>query len=395
MKAIKTALIALATALISGCSNDDDPGQGNNERRDITLSRGAEEIVNANNAFAFKLMDELSDEGENIVISPLSLYQYLSMVANGADGDTKREIEAVLGAGELSMDEINVINSDLVSSLRTADKKTTFTLSNSLWQSKDINILPDYATTLKKYYAAESHVLNSLSSAAARKEINKWCEKSTGGVIKNFLQENLNDGVKYALYNAAYFKSEWSEPFNVDAKGEFHNSDESVSTATYIKGTLSCKYFSNSDFQYIEIPYGNKAFAFSIILPKGNGPFSVEAASSEINEIMVGSEITIVMPKFKVDFKKEMREILREMGIYSAFTSVADFSKVSSYSQSLPEILHAASIIVDEKGTVAVAASGMGFTGIPKIIKVDRPFIFFIKETSTSTILFIGKVNRL
>lgn len=397
MKALKFQFLSLiAAVLITGCSNDDDPGQGNNERKDITLSRGGEEIVNANNEFAFRLMDELNNDAENVVISPLSMYQYLSMVANGADGDTKKEIEAVLGAGELSIDDINAINYDLVSSLKAADKKTTFTLSNSLWHSKDIDILPGYAVALKDYYASETYVLDSLNSDYARKEINKWCEKNTSGVIKDFLKENLQDNTKYVSYNATYFKSEWSKHFKLDSNDKFYNSDGSVSMVSYMKSSAACWGYENNDFQYIEIPYGNGAFMFSIVMLKENGVFSVADANAGLDK-NYRDLVKITMPKFKVDFIKSMGDVLLNMGINKAFSEESEFTKASSYCQPLPQILHATSVEIDEKGTVAASVSGSGLytSPMPTSIIIDRPFMFFIKETSTSTILFIGKVNKL
>lgn len=389
-------LIALTAVAITSCANDNELGQNNNERQDITLSRGGTEIVNANNEFAFKLLDALKEDKENFVVSPLSLYQYLSMIANGADGETKKEIESVLGDGKLSLAEINSINSELLSNLVKADKKTTFSLANSLWHAKDIVLLPDYIGVLKDYYGADTHVLDSLNCSNARNEINKWCEKKTSGVIKDFLKENLKDYIKYASYNATYFKSEWKNKFNLDNNDKFYNADGSVSMVSYIKSSESCWGYENNDYQHIEIPYGNGAFVFSIVMLKEDGAFRVADANAGLDK-MYCELVDITLPKFKIDFIENMGSVLGNMGISKAFSNESEFTKASSYSQPLPPIMHATCIEVDEKGTVAASVSGSGWYSAPMStsIKIDRPFMFFIKEVSTSTILFIGEVNKL
>lgn len=394
MRITKILILTILSALFTGCTDDTNEQSNKNERHDIILARGGDEIVDATNRLAFRLYNEVADGKSNVVISPLSIYQYLSMVANGADGETRKEIEALIGAEDMSIDDINNINHDLMSKLKVVDNKTQVVLANSIWKSKDINITKSYLSVLDKLYSAETYDLDILSSDAARGAINKWCEERTFGVVSNFLENNLDGYAKYVLYNATYFKSEWEEPFKAIPNRDFNNADGTSSLVNFMIGQLTCRYFENEKLSYVEIPYGNGAFVFTIALPKDNEKFTAEIMDDikPIYEIM-----NISMPKFAVDYKGSMSDVLKRMGMNTAFSYEADFSKASAYSQPLPEIMHAASIEVDEKGTVVATVSGSGWVSapMPRHLNIDRPFTFFIKETSTSTILFIGEINRL
>lgn len=395
MKFSKFFIPIISAVFFAGCSDDVNKTSSNNDRHDIILTGRGDEIVEANNEFAFKLYGEVSDGKNNIVLSPLSLHQHLSMVANGADGDTKKEIEALIGADGMSIDDINGINYELVSSLKASDKKTKISIANSLWQCKDAGLIPSYLTTLDKYYSPEIHTMDVLSGDDTREAINRWCENMTSGVIKDFLEYNLDGTVKYVTYNATYFKSEWSTPFKSLPNEVFNNADGSTSSVDFMKAdVIRCGYFENDKFTYLEIPYGNGSFVFTIVMPKGDNKIELE----DIKSIEPMQEvIKISIPKFKVDYKHSMKEALKEMGMITSFSENADFSKASKDSQPLPDILHAVSIEVDEKGTVAAAVSGSGYEAImiPESLKIDRPFTFFIKESSSSVILFIGEINKL
>lgn len=407
MKALKVSISALIVLLITSCSNEVEPVQSNvddnpvqssidNPRQDIPLSKGGEEVVRANNNLAFKLIDNLNEAENNVVVSPLSFYQYFAMVANGANGETRKEIEEILGAGHLSVTEINTIVSDLVTNIKSADKRTDFTSNNSFWYANDAEILPNYISILKECYATETHAVDSLNCRLVTEEINEWCEKNTSGIIKEFLERELPDTVKYVSYNAAYFRSEWEKPFETVFESEFHNADGTIATATYISGQLSCRNFENDDIRYVEIPYGNGAFAFSIILPKKIEAFNL----ADLNIEMIKSKpayLSITFPKFSINYKKGMSNELKAIGINKSFSAEADFSNASSFPQILPEVLHAASIEVDERGALAASVTGSGIDISANIdyITIDRPFIFLIRETSTSSIIYIGKINNL
>ena len=148
-----SALILLGTA----CSNDDDNNIGSNTRKDIQLTRTEQEMVGANNDFAFNFYNQLNTHvGEhNMMVSPLSLAQALSMLANGADGNTKTELMNVLGFGAYSIEEMNAYYMNLNKGLLSADKTSKIALANSFWINNRYTAIDSYKKTLQNSYDAE------------------------------------------------------------------------------------------------------------------------------------------------------------------------------------------------------------------------------------------------
>ena len=409
-----SALILLGTA----CSNDDDGIDNdisNNPYKKIELTRTEQEMVGANNDFAFNFFYQLSSlEGEkNMMVSPLSLAQALSMLANGADGNTKKELMNVLGFGAYSVEEMNAYYMNLNKGLLSADKTSKISLANSFWVNNRYKAKSDYKKVLKNIYNAE--VKELAFNNKTYKQINQWAERNTNGCIKEFVSENeINSETVMALLNAIYFKAFWASEFieNDNLRSDFTTPDGDVDVEYMTKNTIAFGY-KDENCKLLRLYYGNKAFNMVLLLPNEDKTLDqvLQGINGEkwqemTNQITVLKNAEIQLPKFKgkYSYKENLKQALKNMGIIDAFSqSDANFSKIMDNPIFVNLIKQNTSMAIDEKGTEASAvtiddgaASLGGAVGWEEIFefKATRPFFYIIEESSTDAILFMGKVTN-
>ncbi len=409
-----SALILLGTA----CSNDDDGINNdisNNPYIKIELTRTEQEMVGANNDFAFNFFNQLSSlEGEkNMMVSPLSLAQALSMLANGADGNTKIELMNVLGFGAYSVEEMNAYYMNLNKGLLSADKTSKIVLANSFWVNNRYKAKSDYKKVLKNSYNAE--VKELAFNNKTYKQINQWAERNTNGCIKELVNENeINSETLMALLNAIYFKASWESEFieNDNLRSDFTTPEGDVDVEYMTKNTIALGY-KDENCKLLKLYYGNEAFNMVLLLP--NEDKTLDQVLQDINgekwqemtnQITVLKNAEIQLPKFKgkYSYKENLIKTLKNMGITDAFSPTdADFSKIMDNPMLVNFIKQNTSMAIDEKGTEASAvtiddgaASLGGAVGWEEIFefKATRPFFYLIEESSTDAILFMGKVTN-
>ena len=371
------------------------------------------------NQFAFNLFKkaitaDLNVNKSNTFVSPLSVNFALSMLINGAEGETKDEIKTALEANDFSIEQINEHSKELREALTSVDISTSISIANSIWPEITFPIKDDFIQTNINYYDAVVHPID-FTSPDAIKTVNSWCFDKTKGMIPEAL-DYLSDRVKLLLINALYFRSTWQKSyvFNKDLtkKETFYSSDGSEDYVDMMRKTGYYLYKSDSDAGYLKIPFGNNAFSMVIILPNEDGSIQTvidnidKATSWTTSSNMTSRKVNLSLPKFKMDFSYKMDEyILPEMAMKLPFDSVlADFSGISDIPLYVSEVIHKAAIEVDEDGAAAAAVTiieeEVAYDGPtePEVIidfRVNRPFIFSICESSTGTILFIGKIEKL
>ena len=381
------------------------------------------EKVKTDNQFAFNLfkksiLKDLSADNPNTFISPLSVNIALNMLINGAEGETKNEIQTTLEANGYSIDQINEHSKGLLEALTTVDLRTSVSIANSIWPDIRFPIKDDFIQTNTNYYDAVVHPIDFKSKDDAIRTVNNWCSDNTKGMIPAAL-DYLPDSVTLLLINALYFKGDWSPDYvfakEATIKGPFYSSDGSKDNVDMMRNTAFYSYKSDSDAGYLKIPFGDGAFSMTIILPDESS--SIQTVIDNIDkdpswttsDNMTFRQVKLSLPKFKMDHSYKMNEyILPEMGMKLPFDSInADFSGIEYRNPLFPmyvkEVIHKTAIDVDESGAAATAVSiiemGADFEGgAPPVIidfHVNRPFIFSICEESTGTILFIGKIEKL
>ena len=345
---------------------------------------------------------QLENNKQNMIYSPLSIKYALNMLNEGANGNTKTQIENVIG--NLSLTKYNNIDEVL-------------SLANSVYirdtYSKDIK--EEYIKTLNDKYNAEINY----DSFANANNINKWIENKTLGIIKNMIDDNVvqNPYTQMLLINALAINMEWQEPFEDNTYGEkFYLADGSQMNATMMhKETKSdnITYYKDQNTTVLTMDlkkYDDTQLEFIAIMPEENLSSYIEKFSTEdLNNIMKkttlasktdnGLEITI--PRFSFEYNLKLKEDLMKLGITDAFDmNLADFSNMANEKLFVSDALHKADIDFTEKGIKAAAVTAMILqnTAIieeptsPEVIKIDKPFMYFIQDKNTKEIWFVGTV---
>lgn len=356
--------------------------------------------------FAVRTFKQLIDKKDNLLISPLSIMLALSMTANGADGETKKEMETALG---MSVDELNKYFYSYVNSLPQEEKNELY-IANSIWfkDSSDFTANESFLQTNADYYGAGA--FKSPFDKTTADDINNWVAQNTDNMIKDMVDEIPSRAVMY-LVNSLSFEAEWSNPYTkkqVDT-ANFTNADGTSSEAKFMSQTL---------FRYIECenasgfikPYKNERFAFAALLPDEGISVSelINSLDGKKLQQVLGNvsstEVRTSMPKFEAEYNTEMSKALKKMGVKTAFDADnADFSGLGTARDNIfiNRVLHKTYISVAEKGTRAGAATVIemakktAFSDDSKTVVLNRPFVYMIIDCKNNIPIFIGALNQI
>lgn len=335
------------------------------------------------------------DKNENIVISPYSAGVALSMLAEGAEGQTKEEFNKALNDCLFKAEDLGGNDTVIVNSV------------NSLWVDDNFSIRNRYLFLLDKDYDALATTLN-FSDPATVQAINNWCSEHTNGKIKDII-DRLGAGDVMVLANALYFNAPWLNPFdsNLTTKADFNGSKGQTKVDMMSrKGYMNYAEFQGC--QLVELPYEGGRYSMFVLLPAEGMDINeaVEYLSEDLyNEAMKAlepKEVLLRMPKAKIETSLLLNETLQSMGIKSAFTPAADFKGISEMGPLvLDQVKQKCYVEISEKGTeaaaVTVAQIRLTSARPSSYVKmtVDRPYIFFIVDTQNSNVMFAGRVMNL
>ena len=405
-------------SLLAACQNDEAlPGEEPvieepvlNEYQPIELTAAETQLAAQSADFAFRLLQAGDKKlpADQLYLSPLSASYALSMLANGADGDTWQELVDALGFSGFTMDEINAYNQKLVTRLAGRDETATLGVANSLWMFDDFQVLDSYREVLASDYDAD---VLQVEQSEAVKSINAWCDEKTNGCIPELLK-GAPDG-EMALLNALYFKGQWTTQFDKDDthRDVFYNEDGTVSYVNMMHTENIFPYTQSENFSVVRLPYGNDAFGLYLLLPNEDVPISTCIANLDgkrwqaLQENMSEEAVFLGLPKFTIDdCQNRLTEMLRLMGVQKLFSSEADLSKLAKDAITSLDVQQSVYFSLDEAGVEAAGVTSI----IPDTDSgndsqepfgvtffVDRPFLFLLTEKSTGTVLFMGKVTEL
>ena len=417
--------------LLAGCDLSDPFNNNNNDsgkHRVITpvvFTAEEEAVADASNDFAFRFfraVDSTMPKGANYVISPYSAQVALSMAMNGAADSTFMQMRDVLGYSGMGIEEINSYNKKLIEGLDfvTADARVKF--ANSLWinnnQQIPYEVLPEFSLSLLENYNAKAEAVD-FKSPDVLKYINRWCSSQTNSLIDNAVKE-LNPRSVVMLLNAVCFNAPWSIPF--EKKNNFKDyfySDAGKRMVTFMKegkvsGVNRSRYIGREKFEAVTKSYGGEGkYNLCVVMPR-EGITMEECltgltAETFIDMMKAGKRAAVLsIPKFEVENSGSVIPALESMGMIEAFTERADFSNlVVGLRPEAPiyitDMTQGNLFSINEKGTEAASVTKVeigtvGSSGVstePVEFTVNRPFLFFVMENSTKTVLFAGKVSSI
>ena len=386
-------------------------GEGQDTSEKVEFEQDAyQKIVSPNNELGFKLMAEVeADENDNTFISPTSLFAALSMVYNGADGETKDEIAKVLQSEGIEVADLNEANASLMAMLDKDSKQIQLSMANSIWLNEDFHFQKHFAENNKGYYNAEIAEVDVLDSASAKK-INDWVKRATNDNIEEMVEESLDPDLVALLLNAIYFKGDWTYEFDkaLTEDASFHLKDGTTKEVPLMNLYEELAYMENDDFQAVILPYGDGEMSMKVFLPKEDT--SLEAFKQTLTSEnwsawktqFTPQEGTVLLPKFQLEYEVVLNDSLEKLGMATAFDGRADFTKMIEEKESLyiSEVKQKTFIDVNEEGTEAAAATSIGavLTSAPLespfYMEVNRPFFITITDDETDMILFMGAIEN-
>ena len=430
-------LLAFAS-LFAACSSDDD-----NTQKGIPFNETEKEIAANSPAFAIKLMKALDatlEDNNSYVVSPLGASMALSMAMNGAQGETYDQIAEALSLSDYPLDEINRYNNKLLTGLAALDNQAQIGIANSLWLNEGVNTLAPYNYCIAQHYNATNETLDFADESSLAR-INSWVEEYTNYLIPQYT-DYIDEDAKLMFLNSSYFNSPWNIEFDKEQSfvEKFYAYDGTEQETEYwmIDGVLNfmyhCTYgsdrietlslfvgkdetycvdfilphcyipnFYNSDFTYETfMEYLDNGGLKQIYDSIDHYRFEQPAKAVSHKAGLLGDALPaprIVFPKLKMEFKAELNDAFKAMGITDAFDEEkADFGLLSDSEVNISKIQQANVFSIDENGTSTGSNSENNNTTRTIAswnIFFNRPFLFFVREVKTNTILFAGKVAKM
>ena len=418
---LMVAIVTATTVLFLFPYEPDQPPQADDVG---STQSGIQQVVNANNQFAFDLYSELDkSENSNIFYSPYSISTALAITYEGAKGQTADEMKSVFHFPESNILRPNF--AAIYNDINQGNKAYELRTGNALWVQNEFPFLEDYTNRVEKYYGGKATNLDFVSETEkSRQTINSFIEQQTNNKIKDLIPPGfINSMTRLVLTNAIYFKGTWEWEFD---KSDTRDQDFKITPNNIVKTPMMYMdpdkarfdYADLNELQILELPYKGEKISMLILLPKQREDFDretgevikseytledIELTSEKLNEYKSQMKETkldsISLPKFEFDTKYFMKDTLNNLGMPTAFSSDADFSGMTGNKDLfISFVIHQAYVKVDEKGTEAAAATAVGMeltsAAMPRnVFRADHPFIFIIQEKETGNILFMGRVT--
>lgn len=379
-------------------------------------------IPKNNNAFAFDLYHELNEATEgNIFFSPFSISTALAMTYAGAAGNTASEM-----ASTMHFDENNKLfhhdYSTYLNSLNeNADGTIQLNIANKIWGEQTFKLNQDFLHTTRYLYQSPLEQVNFIGHPdQERKRINGWVQTKTEGKIVDLLPEGvITTDTRLVLTNAIYFKADWQIEFDTLMTYDqlFHLSESDQKSTSFMHRTDRFQYADVAKGKFIKLDYKGRKHSMVLALPsvhKDMAWLEEYVAKNGFDKVLNApqQQVQLALPKFKLTQPLGLKKNIQDMGMKQAFSMAADFSKMMDQEHLkkhpdqnlfISDVLHKAFIEIDEKGTEAAAATAVVMqiesTSVQPRIQyqsfiADHPFLFYIVDNESGSILFMGKITN-
>jgi serpin B len=382
----------------------------NPEPQKMDLTKKSMELIESDNNFGLEFFQKVATDNtsENIMVSPLSVALALGMTYNGADGTTREAMKETLKLGGLTDEEINESYKSIIDQLVKLDPKVIMNIANSIWYKLNFPVQNEFIELNKEYYYAEVNELD-FEAPDAKDIINGWVNEKTKGLIPEII-DNISSDVRMYLINAIYFKGVWQYEFDPDETSEqdFYPENGTTEKVDMMEMEEDLLYTSNDIFDAVSLPYGDGQFNMFIMLPRWQkttmdivAELNNDNWNAWINSLET-EQVVVKLPKFNFEFFRLLNDDLTGMGMGIAFDpNNADFSGINpDRDLYISRVLHKTFIEVNEEGTEAAAVTAVEISETSagpepqtRYLIADHPFLFAIRENSSGTILFMGRVG--
>jgi len=402
------ALILIAAAACSDSTAGPSEGVVPITALPRELSVAEQALVGASNGFAIDLVRRVraAAPDSTIFLSPLSASMALGMTMNGAAGDTRMQMEEMLGFSGLSAAEINVAYRDLIALLRELDRRVDLRVANAIFHRDVFVMEPPFLNDARGYFGARVEGLD-FNDPRAADHINRWVREATEDRIDGIIDPPIDANTMAFLMNAIYFKGDWTGQFDPrdTYSGPFHLESGGSRMVRFMVKDDSVGLRSSDSWSGVELPYGGGAWVMTIAVPRPG--YDVDAVLADLESILDptaewrSGNVRLHLPRFELEWGRTLNDDLQALGMVDAFEpGAADFTPM--YAAARDVGLHVANVKqktflkVDEEGTEAAAVTvvewGIVCACGPPEVRVDRPFFLAIRERFSGTVLFAGVI---
>ncbi len=411
------SLMLAAALILSACGGPPSFDEARSKlARDLSPSvapADAAELVAGNAQFGLDLLRATQGSG-NALVSPHSVSVALAMTYAGARGTTEAEMSKALrftlpqARLHPAFDALDLALQSRGQGAQGKDGQPfRLKISNAAWALKGYHFEGAYLDTLATSYGAGVGLLDFANDPeSSRQTINDFVAYQTEDRIKDLLGPGaITPLTRLVLTNALYFNAAWAHPFEKEStsNADFHLSDGSTASVPTLHEVETLGYAAGADFQAVELPYQGGELSMVVLVPT-SGTLDVFQASldaarlQQITSSLAQKSVGLSLPRFKFDWKSSLKDALVALGMPTAFSGSADFTGMSPSGElSLGDVIHQTTIVVDEAGTEAAAATavvvvGKGVSTGEVAVTVDRPFLFLIRDVPTGAVVFAGRV---
>jgi serpin B len=352
----------------------------------------------------------------NLAVSPLSIRLALAMAYAGARGETASQMAEVLRydlPDEALHAAFNALDQALEARNRTypgdqdQERSIEISVSNALWGQAGLAVEQAFLDTLAAHYGAGLRIVDFVQAVEeARATINAWVSSETAGRIPELIPQGvLTPATLLVLTNTVYLDADWALPFpsEATADGAFTRLDGSQATVPFMHQMLPADHAAGEGWQAVDLAYVGGEVAMLVMVPDEGRFEEVEAAAAtvfgEAVAALVPGDVQLALPRFEFRTQASLPDILRALGMTDAFDpGRADFSGITGAEPLfISDVIHEVFVSVDEAGTEAAAATAvvMGRGGLPERpveLTADRPFLFWLYDRATGSVLFMGRV---
>ena len=416
LRSLATLALAAAAALSAACADAPpvapEPGAGGSapallEALPRPLTAAERQAVAAGTAFSLGLFREVSRArpDANVFVSPLSAAVALAMTAQGAAGETELAMRRTLGFADRSLEEMGAGYRELLALLVRLDTSVTLRSANAIWYRSGFPFEASFVDATRRLFDADVRAADFVDVRGTLAAINGWARERTNGRIETVLDDISDDHVMFLL-NALYFKGAWRDRFDArrTTTEPFATSRGGTAPVPLMRRDGEAAWARGDGFQAVDLPYGNAAFSMTVLLPDSGRTADALAASltpeawTTTIQRLQPAVVDLALPRFRFSTEHLLNAPLTTLGMGAIFAG-ADFSRMSPARLEVDFVKQNAFVEVNEEGTEAAAVTTIGIRVVSAparvTMRVDRPFVFAIRERLTGAVLFVGKVNEI
>ena len=415
IRSLSAVAVLVAAAACATTPTEGDPSKPPTALTSLPrpLTASETKVRDAANSFAFALWGRINaaQRDTNVFVSPLSASFALGMTLNGAAGQTAGQMRAALQFGSATLPEINAGYKSLVALLTSLDPGVQMQIANSIWYRQEFPFRQAFFDTTKVYFDATVRGLNFNDRATSLATINGWVNTATAGKIPTVLDVITSQQVMF-LINAIYFKGSWRLKFDpaLTAPASFHAASGPSQQMQLMHRLDTLSYAETATYQAADLPYGNSAFTMTVLLPKAGTDVEALAASltpaawQSLTAAFHTQKVYFYLPRLTLKYERKLNDDLKALGMTVPFNAGgADFTQMAAAPVGndlfIEFVKQNTFVDINEEGTEAAAVTtvGVGVTSMPSYptMRVDRPYLFVLRERLTGTVLFMGKIVRM